>query len=153
MTFSAGDLLRGDAGDLAHRPVIVGGQWHLTQLGLGPEVDTHDTPIGRINGAVIHENFVEAILDGRSYGYVPEWLLAALEVMFGIAAALVFAAYAGFRVKLAVFAGLTLGLLFIQWVMLQVFGTFFEAFLPLLGLWLHSVMERFVGGRPSHASA
>lgn len=158
VTFSAGDLLHGNDAvradlrrELQHKPVIVGGDWHLTQYGLGSVVDIHETPIGWINGAVIHENFVEAMLDGRSYAYVPAWLLDTLEVMFGVAAALVFAAYSGFRVKLLVFAIFTLGLVFIQWLMLQLFGTFFEAFLPLLALWLHSVIERFVG-HPSAAA-
>ncbi len=130
---------------LRHFAVIVGGEWSSSGYGAGDLIDQHYTPVGTINGAIIHENFAEAILDGRTFAYFTELDLHLLEIVFAIAAAFVFAAYSGFWVKLGVFAGLTTILVLIQWAMLLVFGTFFDAFIPLLGLWLHSLIERFVG--------
>ena len=125
--------------------VIVGAQWHGKAYGVGEIVDLHPTPIGPISGALIHENFAEAILDSRIFGYVPDWGLRLLEVLFGIVAAVAFALYADIWTKAAIFVGLCAVLVATQWLMLQIFGTFFEAFVPLMGLALHSVIERLAG--------
>jgi CHASE2 domain-containing sensor protein len=155
VVFSAGALLRGEVEVLEairHHAVIVGGQWHEYGVGEGDIVDTRQTPLGPAPGVVIHHNFTEAILDGRSYSYVPMWLLTSLEVIFGVVAALVFAAYSGFWTKVGGFIIFSFALVLIQWLMLQLFGTFFEAFVPLLGLWLHSIFERFLDHRSTSTS-
>ena len=67
--------------------------------------------------------------------------------MFGVGAAIFFASYSSIWIKLAGFGALAVLLLTMQWLMLLVFGVFFEAFLPLLGLALHSVIERLAEPR------
>jgi CHASE2 domain-containing sensor protein len=147
----AGALLRGDralAEAVNARAVIVGGQWHTSAYGVGDIVDRHMTPIGPITGAVIHENFAEAILDSRTYSYVPNWLLIALEVAFGVIAAIVFAYYSKVWVKLGFFALFFLGSLLIQSVMFLLLGTIFDASIPLFGLLVHSLAERIFEKHP-----
>jgi hypothetical protein len=148
VTLRAGAVRRGDPGAadaIEGNAVIVGGQWHTAASDVGDIVDVHNTPIGPVTGAVIHENFAEAILDSRSFGYVPRWVLVATEILFGIFCAAVFAIYETLRAKLIVFAVLFVALVFGQWAMLQLFGTFFEAFIPLFGLGFHSMIERLLG--------
>jgi len=143
--FSAHDLLLGNGhviDALRRRPVIVGAHWHMAQAALGDLVDVHDTPIGPTSGAIIHENFAEAMLDGRQYGYIPDWVLQGLTLIFGVVAMVVFAAFEDLWAQIAVFTCLSFALVLVQWLLLQLLGTFFEAFVPLLGLWLHSVIER-----------
>jgi CHASE2 domain-containing sensor protein len=149
---SARDLLAGDPKAIKvvkHQPVIVGGAWHKSYDNGPPAdlVDMYATPVGSINGALIHENFTEAILDGRLNRPLPHWLLLTLEILFGIGAAIFFASYSPIWIKLAGLGILALLLLTLQWVMLLMFGVFFEAFLPLLGLAVHSVFERLAEPR------
>lgn len=127
---------------LGHQAVIVGGHWSGLGYGRGRHVDTHSTPVGPLVGAVIHENFAEAFLDKRVYLAIPQWAVHALEITFGLAAAIVFAYFphlgAG-AVALAVLSGVLVG---VQWSMVQMFGVFFDAFVPLVSLWLHTFLER-----------
>lgn len=154
---SAKDLLAGKPKAIAlvtRQRVIVGGAWHTGyDIGNRPNdpsaelVDMHSTPVGPMNGALIHENFTEAILDHRFNRTLPDWFLYFLEILFGVAAALFFASYSSIWIKLAGFGALALLLLTLQWLMLLMFGVFFEAFLPLLGLAVHSVIERLAEPR------
>jgi hypothetical protein len=143
----AGALLAGDPSvldRLRFKPVLVGADWHISGFNLGDKVDRHFTPIGWTNGAIIHENFAEAILSGRLYSGTPDWLLHALEILFGVFAAILFAAYSQLWVKIALFFGLAVFLFAVQWLMFQLVGTFFEAIFPLLGLAIHSIVERLI---------
>ena len=149
---AARDLLAQNPGtmdNLNSQAVIVGGDWHVESTGSGRIVDTHETPIGENSGALVHQNFAEAILDSRTYAFVPEWVLTLAEIAFGLMAAILFAIWPRVIFKVAVFFGLCAALLLLQWAMLQIFGTFFEAFLPLLGLALHSIVERLLGHEPN----
>jgi hypothetical protein len=149
VVYSAASLLSGNRDvlkSLNSEVVIVGGGWHTNQLGLGSIVDRHDTPIGTTAGAIIHGNYVEAILDGRQYSQVPVWVLRCLEFLFGIGAALIFGLFSSFWTKLGVLVLMCAFLVLSQWLLLIAIGTFFEAFVPLLGLWLHSLLERFLFG-------
>jgi hypothetical protein len=47
-------------------------------------------------------------------------------------------------VKIALFFGLAAFLFAVQWLMFQLVGTFFEAIFPLLGLAIHSIVERLI---------
>ena len=125
--------------------VIIGGEWHEKAKGSGHQVDMHLTPIGITSGAIVHANFAEAILDSRIHPEVPEWLLRLAEVVFSLAAVFVFAAISRGKLQLAAFAGLCVALVLIQIGALQQFGVFFEAFVPLVGLFLHATGERLAG--------
>lgn len=144
-TLTAGQLLRGneDAIDPQQpNAVIVGGRW-LAHDGSG-FVDLHDTPIGKISGVLIHENFAEGVLDARLVTPLPDWILLSIEVILGVIFAFMFAAVPHFWAKLLVLAGLAVALLVVQWLMFALFGSFLEALLPLLGLSLHSILEKLL---------
>lgn len=149
MVFSAGSLLAKKPdilGRLQREPVIVGGGWH-TDEERGPLVDTHYTPIGPTLGALIHANFTEALLDDRHYPYVSRTKLHGLDVLFAIFVIVIFAGLSNFLGKLSALVLLSAFLLAIQMMMLSLWGTFFDAFVPLLGVWMHSSLDRFLGLR------
>jgi asparagine N-glycosylation enzyme membrane subunit Stt3 len=97
-----------------------------------------------MSGALVHDNYVEAILKGRTFRAIPDWVLLTLEVLFGIGAAVLFAAYSQLWVKVAAFFGLLALLIVVQWLMLGLFGTIFEAIVPLVGLAVHSIIDRLI---------
>jgi CHASE2 domain-containing sensor protein len=147
-TFSVSDVMKPDASNTTLRgsAVIVGAHWRTFAADRGDFVDEHSTPVGRIVGAELQANFVEDILDGRTFGTSPAWLLHGTEIVLSLVAAVVFALIAGFLGKLAGVALLLLVLLFIQWSVLHLFGVFFDAFVPILGLGLHALYDRLFSG-------
>lgn len=127
--------------------VIVGGGFHPRHRGSEDDadlVDLHRTPAYEMSGALVHDNYVEAILKGRTFRAIPDWVLLTLEVLFGIGAAVLFAAYSQLWVKVAAFFGLLALLIVVQWLMLGLFGTIFEAIVPLVGLAVHSIIDRLI---------
>ena len=146
VVIEAGRMLHHDAAAVRavrFKPVIVGGNWHGDGYNMGDRKDMHRTPVGEMSGALIHENFTEAILDGRLAARTPEWILHALEILTGIVAMFLFAAYSHLWAKILLFCGAVVVLLLVQWAMLNLTGAYFEAFFPLLGLAVHSVLDRF----------
>jgi CHASE2 domain-containing sensor protein len=142
---SARDVIQGNEDTLSvleHRIVVVGAGWSSQAAGRGVRVDLHETPIGRLNGALIHANFAEAFLDSRAYSHVPGIVLNLAEFVFGLLASAVFALSSGLVRSVAGLIGLTGVLIAIQWAVMHLFGVFFEAFLPLVGVWLHSIWEQ-----------
>jgi len=142
---SARDVIEGNDATLAlleHKIVVVGAGWSSQAAGRGVRVDLHETPIGRLNGALIHANFAEAFLDSRAYRHVPGIVLDVAEFVFGLLASAIFALAGGIVRSSLGLLGLTGVLIGIQWAVMHLFGVFFEAFLPLVGVWLHSIWEQ-----------
>jgi hypothetical protein len=125
--------------------VIVGGGWSRDAAGRGGRVDVHETPVGPIVGAMLHANFVEAILDARFFRVTSERALHAWEIVFSLIAAIALASIPSALGKLARLLPLCLILLFIQWAALHGLGVFFDAYVPLVGVALHSISERLIG--------
>jgi len=146
VTYSARELFGGTSWkeELASRAVIVGAHWSALAYQRGGLVDMHPTPAGSMVGAIVHANFVEALLDDRVVPGTPRWLPSVFEVVFGAIAAIFLALFSSFWGKLAGVVGLSLVLVLAQWAALQGLGLFFDAFVPLFGLWLHSVYQRLV---------
>jgi hypothetical protein len=144
-SFSAGAFLRSVGPKNLHPAVIVGANWHEFAFTRGLLIDLHPTPIGDLVGAVLHANFAEALLDSRTIGALPEWVTHGAEVMLSVIAALIFALIAGFWKKVGVISSTLIVLFLVQWAMLDIFGVFFDAFFPVLGLGLHSLYERLLG--------
>jgi CHASE2 domain-containing sensor protein len=145
---SAHDLLSDPAAQratLQGRPVIVGGAWHLRAAGSGRLVDVHDTPVGQVSGALLHQNMAEAVESDRIYPALPEAWVTVLELLFGLAAAIIFAALATLWRKVGAIVAAMLLLFVVQWVTLQLLGTFFDAFVIVLGLGLHAIIDRLIG--------
>jgi CHASE2 domain-containing sensor protein len=142
---SAADLLSGTGKIKLPGAVIVGADWSTYAIGRGPRVDLHPTPIGELVGAVLHANFAEAILDNRTVGAAPDWLLHVTEALFSVSAGVIFALISGIWEKIAAMAALFFVLFFAQLAALYGFAMFFDAFFPVLGLGLHSLYEKLVG--------
>jgi len=147
--FSAQDVLtRPEVRDkLAHEAVIVGGAWSTFAFGRGAPVDSHETPIGTIGGVLIHANFVEALLDGRTYPVVSERVARLLEVAFALATAIVLAVCLNFVTKLTAIIAMSALLVAIQYFTLHNFGIFLDASVLVLAVWVHSILE------PPHRSS
>ncbi|MFI4935619.1 MAG: CHASE2 domain-containing protein [Caulobacterales bacterium] len=151
---TAGQVLAGDPAvvrALRFKPVIIGGGWSRSGYHSGPTVDTYPTPVGDMSGVLMHESWAEAILDGHLINGMPPWLLEGLEAAFALFATVLFARYAGLLVKLGLFVGLALLLLLVQWLMLNLAGVFFDASFPLLGVAVHSIIDRLVEERKEAA--
>ena len=149
VVISAHDLLRDPtaaASVLRGWPVIAGAAWNLRAKGVGGLVDLHDTPIGKVGGALVHENMAEAMLSDRVFLELNRYVRWALEIAIGIASAWLFAALPELWKKvIAVLAAMAI-LFVLQWLMLQILGLFFDAFVPVLALGLHAIIDRLAEG-------
>ena len=148
VTVSAHDLLVDPAkqGDvLSGWPVVVGAGWHQDNFGGGVLVDTHPTPIGAASGALIHQNLADALLSRRAFTGLDTAWQTALEVLTGVAAAVLFAVFSTLWKKLAAIAAAMFILLAVQWLILSLFAFFFDAFVPVFALGLHALFDRLVG--------
>ncbi|HTW34102.1 MAG TPA: CHASE2 domain-containing protein [Rhizomicrobium sp.] len=157
VTLSAADVIhdpKGASTILRGNPVIIGAGWHLHSYGRGLLVDIHETPIGAINGSLIHENMAEALMTHRIYPALPAGYLDALEIGAGVIAALVFAGIVALWARiLAVFMAIIV-LFGVQWLTLQLFGTFLDAFVPVFALGLHAIagVVSEAGGGEGHGT-
>jgi CHASE2 domain-containing sensor protein len=131
-----------DLSALDGQTVIVGADWYTLAVRRGDLIDVHATPVGPMIGALIHANFAEALLDSRTYRGTSATLIHGAELVFGLLAAAVFALAKRLWTKLAAVVVLLLLLLLIQWSALHLMGVFFDGFVPLLALLLHSFYER-----------
>ncbi|MEA2935543.1 MAG: hypothetical protein QOD74_2189 [Variibacter sp.] len=143
--------MQGDA--LRDKDVIVGAHWSRTAIGRGGIVDMHRTVVGEVPGAVLHANFAEAMLGGRTFPKVSKSLLHVIELAFGLVAMIALALMRSVLGKLAVFVALLAALLLLQWTALRFLAIFFDALVPLCGLALHSIYERLLGPHGHHPSA
>jgi CHASE2 domain-containing sensor protein len=126
--------------NLANRIVIVGGNWHTFAAGDGDTVDLHNSPGGDMPGAMLHANYVEAMLD-RTGTFTPISNITAevLEISLALALALVGAMeIAGHWKYTALFITLALSLL-LTFALMQNFGLFLDFLIPLLMIVLHSI--------------
>jgi CHASE2 domain-containing sensor protein len=140
---SASDVLRGDPKTLKRlrfKPVIIGGAWNDA---FGDQVDMHSTPVGPLSGMLIHANYAESILDGRLYPGLGHTTLLLIEFLLGAIAAVVFALRSSLWWKFSAMFGLAATALLIQWLMFITVGTFIDALVPVVGLAVHSMLERF----------
>lgn len=122
--------------------VIVGGSWHQRAFGRGPAVDRHSTPVGDIPGVYMHANYVEALLDTRYYRPLPEKVLIALEVLLGLATAVIIAREFWWVWRVAIVVALIVLVIFAAVVSLQILGSFFDFFIPVVTVIGHALYEQ-----------
>ena len=126
--------------------VIVGAGWNQRASASGDLVDQHETPIGSVSGAAIHANLAETVLSGRSIASLPEWGLMVAEIAIGLIAIAVFAMTSTAWIRLAALLASMALLFLLQWLILNLFNAFFDAYLPVACLGLHAIIERLIGG-------
>jgi CHASE2 domain-containing sensor protein len=132
--------------DLAHKIVIIGGNWHDSAT--GKRVDVHDTPFGRDwSGAILIANYVEAILaPNATKRPMSGRFNVVMEILATIAVSLIFVVV--LRPLLRVITLLLVALLvaLASVVIFQNFGGFFDCSVVLFFLGAHSVLERSGSG-------
>lgn len=141
---------------LRHNIVIVGGDWSRLAHGRGPRVDAHLTPVGTLPGALLHANFVEALLDRRTAPAWGENALKAFEVVLALAVAVIFALMTKLRWKLLALVMLCAGLVAFSYLSWLNLGLFYDFFVPLVLVVGHAVYEQaresFAGRHHEHVT-
>ena len=152
--FTAGEVLGADAArlrrQLGHKIVIVSGAWSLNGYHSGSRVDLHPTPAGLLPGDYVHANYVEALLNERTYKPVSETLVIALEVLLVLGVAVVLVLEVSPWAKSVIVVGLTLFFAALTYFLIQNLGLFCDFFVPVVVLGGHLVVEKVVQWR-SHA--
>jgi CHASE2 domain-containing sensor protein len=98
-------------------------------------------------GAMVHANFVEAILNSRAVGGTSSLVPELIEWLILVVAIMLFATSVNAFVQLITLVGITLVLLVIEWAALHHFSLFFDMAVPLAAVWLHAGIDRL--GAPS----
>lgn len=145
-TITSGNLLRGGreiCRSVDHKLVILAGAWSQTSYGRGGRTDTHPSPIGTVGKYLMHANYVEALLEERTYTPLSQGMSRAIEIFFALLALHVLASSWPFPGKLAVVLGMTAMLAFITYVGVQNLGLFGDFVFPAFFLLLHAVIDYF----------
>jgi CHASE2 domain-containing sensor protein len=133
--------------ELAHKIVIVGGEWHRYAHNRGDVVDTYSTPVGDIAGAFIHANYVEAILDSRISPPLGERIGKGVEITISLLIALLFFVNIRALWKILFVIFIPIVLILFSYFLWQNLGMFFDFFIPLVLLGGHVLVERWIGQR------
>ena len=148
---SAGEVLSDDPhvlnSKIAHKIVIVGGSWHRDAFGHGDFVDEHMTPVGQIEGAYIHANYVEALLDTRTHAQMRKGLSVLIEISISIAIAFIFALDMDARKRTLWVTAACLFVAVLTYVAWQNLGLFFDFLIPILLLGSHAAIEQVLEWR------
>lgn len=144
--FSSADVLSADVAELrrslGHKIVVVGANWSRDGYATGSRIDLHPTPAGRMPGAMIHANYVEAILNERTYQPLSDKLVLAFEILLVLAVGIVLALNLGALRKTATIVGLSVFLILTSYFFLQNLGVFFDFFVPVVVLAGHVAVEK-----------
>jgi CHASE2 domain-containing sensor protein len=144
-TISTKRVLNGDCGPIPSRIAIVGSEWNQSALGAGGLVDLHPTPLGMMSGALIHANYVEALIDTSTRKPLPGITGQAIEFLVLVAFALLIAVKTNrpyYKVVLVLLGCMVL--IFISYVAWQNVGYYFDFFLPVVFLIFHAFLDYFV---------
>ena len=146
---SANDVLNADPKtlykDMAFKVVIVGGAWHQYGVNQGPPYDSHASPVGDVYGAFVHANYVEALLDSRTYSPMRQSLATGIEVVFSMILAVILSLHLRLHIKLAIAILLCVAIFGVSYVSWQNLGLFFDFFVPVILLMGHVVVEKLLG--------
>ncbi|MGH9508619.1 MAG: CHASE2 domain-containing protein [Terriglobales bacterium] len=149
--FSSSAILNGDPAalrkNLGARIVIVGGAWSSAAYGTGKRVDIHPSPAGTMPGVFLHANYVEAILNDRTYRPLSENLVMALEIALVLGVAVILALNMRTLRKFALVSAVCVGFVFVSYFFLQNLGMFFDFFVPVAVLSGHLIVEKVVHWR------
>lgn len=130
---------------IEHHAVIIGGNWHRSELRAGERIDQHDTPAGIISGSMLHANYTEALLFGAIRMPVSHGAMFGLEAATTYAVAFLFCLVTTVRGRSILVAALLVVLMLISSAVWQNVGAFFDCSIILGSLALHGVVERLKG--------
>ncbi|HYJ85761.1 MAG TPA: CHASE2 domain-containing protein [Pyrinomonadaceae bacterium] len=133
---------------LSSKIVIISGVWHQFGYERGYAVNSYDTPVGKIPGALIHANYLEAILDSRVYTVWKGWSLRITEFLLALLIAIpFFVKKISKKWKTILITLPYLSALGLAYFSLMNFGKFFDPFIPVLSVTLHGVFEQIMHWR------
>lgn len=128
--------------EMAFKIVIVGGAWHEFGVNQGPEYDSHSSPVGKVYGAFVHANYVEALLDSRTYKPMRQSWAIGIEVFFSMILAIALSFDTGVAAKLGITFFLCTAMFGMSYVAWQNLGLFFDFLVPVVLLGAHAVVEK-----------
>jgi len=127
---------------LRHNIVIIGAGWSSKAYGRGSRVDIYPTPVGPLQGALIHANFVEALLDNRTSKPLGETILKIIEIIATFCVAVVFVLISRPLGKLIGIILLVVGLVAFSYFSWLNLGLFYDFFIPVLLVSFHAAYEQ-----------
>lgn len=133
--------------ELGHKVILIGAGWSRLAYGRGGTVDATMTPIGEVGKVFLHANYIEALLDRRTYSAPSDWFVNAIEISFALALAWLFSRKHRALIKFSIFASLMLVLPVLTYILLQNVGFYFDFFIPLVLLGGHAGVEQILEWR------
>ena len=127
---------------LRHNIVIIGAGWSSKAYGRGRPVDIYPTPVGPLEGVLIHANFVEELLDNRTSKPLGETILKVIEVVATLCVAVMFVLISRPLGKLVGIILLIIGLVAFSYFSWLNLGLFYDFFIPVLLVSLHAAYEQ-----------
>ena len=128
-----------------NKTVIVGGHWHAFAYGTGPLVDTWLSPGGAEPGAMLHANYVEAMLNNSgTFTPISDMAAAMLEwgLAFGLATIVALDIHALW--KWSAFIAASAFSILLTYVLLQNLGLFLDFMIPLLMIVVHTIADEIL---------
>lgn len=129
------------------RLVLVGGSWTRLAANRGARIDSYMTPEGVMPGVFVHANYVEALLDQRTFEPAAEWAVSALEVAVVLTCIIVLGLPLRTWTKAAIYISAFFLLVVVNYLSLHNFGRFFDFFVPLVVIVCHLIFEQVVEWR------
>ena len=129
--------------ELACKIVIVVGAWSQNSYASGEQGDAVSTPSGPITGTLLHANYIEALLDSRTFKPLSCLSKTSLGIVLSGIVAVILALRFSFGFKLLavliLLGGFTLALTYFLW---QNLGVLFDFCIPVGLLLGHCLVER-----------
>lgn len=122
--------------------VLIGGAWHKDAYGQGPQADAILTPAGEIAGVFAHANFIEALLDSRTFKPLADWQKVLLGLLLSVLVAITTASPWHPAIRFAIVVAISALPLMISYFFRQNLGIFFDFFLPVIMLLAHWAVVR-----------
>jgi CHASE2 domain-containing sensor protein len=111
-------------------------------FGRGEIIDSHLTPVGKIGGAYVHANYVEALLAKQTLSPWEDLPSMAFEFFVSLSLAVVFGLRLGAAPRLILIFGMVAFVVLVAVFLWQNMGSFFDFFIPVLLLVGHAVFEQ-----------
>lgn len=127
--------------------VLVGGSWHSRAYDRGGIIDLHLTAAGSIPGVFVHANYVEAMLDLRTFPGLNLWLRLTLEWVLTFILAFCVQLPAIRERDWAALAIIVFLIVFGAIGMFYVFAILFEFALPVCAIFAHYSVEKILHWR------
>lgn len=126
---------------LKGKVVLIGANWHSRAQGEGPYIDAHPSPVGLLQGVMLHANYVESLLQGKFLTPAGMWAATAFEWLLTGLVAFLLIAKVPWRVKWTWIVGVLLAYPLLSFFGMQLMGVYTDVTLLTLALVLHMVAD------------